>query len=96
MPFTSKSQQKWMFVNKPEMAKRWAKETPDFKKLPEHVKKKSLKKILKKHKGKGGPIDSSFKQASNPINLLRYKGEPPTAQSVPKSKDNYLGNKLTK
>jgi hypothetical protein len=35
MPFKSKAQQKWMFSQKPEMAKRWAKETPDIKKLPE-------------------------------------------------------------
>lgn len=25
---------KWMFSQKPEMAKRWAKETPDIKSLP--------------------------------------------------------------
>ena len=35
MPFKSKAQQKWMFSQHPEMAKRWAKETPDIKKLPE-------------------------------------------------------------
>lgn len=34
MPFKSKAQQKWMFANKPEMAKRWAKETKNIKKLP--------------------------------------------------------------
>ena len=45
MPIVSKAQQGWMFANKPEMAKRWAAETPDMKNLPEHVKKK--KKILK-------------------------------------------------
>lgn len=42
MPFKSKKQMKWMFVNKPEMAKEWAKETPNPKKLPE--KKKKVKK----------------------------------------------------
>lgn len=40
MPFKSKKQQKWMFTNKPEMAKEWAEETKDFSKLPEKVKKK--------------------------------------------------------
>ena len=35
MPFESRAQQRWMFSQKPEMAKRWAKETPDIKKLPE-------------------------------------------------------------
>jgi len=37
MPFKSKAQQKWMFANHPEMAKRWADHTPDIKKLPETV-----------------------------------------------------------
>ena len=38
MPFQSKSQMRWMFSQKPEMAKRWAKETDDPKKLPEKKK----------------------------------------------------------
>jgi hypothetical protein len=37
MPFESKAQQGWMFANKPEMAKRWAAETPNIKNLPQHV-----------------------------------------------------------
>jgi hypothetical protein len=40
MPFKSKTQQKWMFANKPEMAKEWADETPNIKSLPNKVKKK--------------------------------------------------------
>lgn len=39
MPFKSQAQRKWMFVNQPEMAKRWAKETPKGKKLPKKLKK---------------------------------------------------------
>jgi hypothetical protein len=42
MPFKSKAQMKWMFANHPAMAHRWAKETPNIKKLPE--KKKEIKK----------------------------------------------------
>lgn len=36
MPFTSKAQRAWMYANKPEMAKRWEKETPNYvlKRLP--------------------------------------------------------------
>lgn len=44
-PFLSKAQQKWMFANKPEMAKEFAAATPKGKKLPEKVKK------TKKNKG---------------------------------------------
>ncbi|MCX6794808.1 MAG: hypothetical protein NTY31_02385 [Candidatus Falkowbacteria bacterium] len=39
MPFKSQAQRKWMFANKPEMAEKWAKETPKDKKLPKKVKK---------------------------------------------------------
>jgi len=38
MPFKSEKQRRWMFANKPEMAKRWQKHTPKNKKLPEKVK----------------------------------------------------------
>lgn len=44
MPLKSKAQQRFMFAKKPKMAKEWAEETPDIKKLPEHVKKKKPKK----------------------------------------------------
>ena len=40
MPYKSKAQRGWMHANKPEMAKKWDKETPKGKKLPEHVKQK--------------------------------------------------------
>ena len=39
MPFKSEAQRKWMFVNKPKMAKEWAAHTPKEADLPEHVKK---------------------------------------------------------
>lgn len=44
MPFKSKAQAKWMFINKPEMAKEWASKTKSLKKLPIKVKKKKSKK----------------------------------------------------
>ncbi len=44
MPFKSRAQQRWMFSQKPEMAREWAKETPRIDALPEHVKKKKKKK----------------------------------------------------
>lgn len=34
MPFESKAQAKWMFANKPEMAREWASKTKSIKKLP--------------------------------------------------------------
>jgi len=49
MPFLSDSQRRWMFANHPEIAKEWAKETPNIKNLPEHVTKKKKKiSIIKK------------------------------------------------
>lgn len=41
MPFKSKAQAKWMFSNKPKMAKEWASKTKAIKKLP--IKKKAKK-----------------------------------------------------
>lgn len=48
MPFESKAQQRWMFANKPEMAKRWAAVTPNIKNLPARKGKKSLADIYKR------------------------------------------------
>lgn len=46
MPFTSKAQSKWMFANKPEMAKEWASKTPSIEALPKHHKGKGTRKRL--------------------------------------------------
>lgn len=37
MPFKSKAQQRFMFAKHPRIAKRWAKETPDIKSLPDKL-----------------------------------------------------------
>ncbi len=37
MPFRSIAQRKWMFVNHPQMAEKWAKHTPKNASLPERV-----------------------------------------------------------
>ena len=59
MPFKSKAQQRWMYANEPEMAKKWADHTSDHKSLPEKAKKKKKDKekkaallALRKLKGK--------------------------------------------
>ena len=38
MPFKSKAQQRFMFATMPKTAEKWAHETPNIKKLPQHVK----------------------------------------------------------
>ncbi len=43
MPFRSRAQQKFMFARMPKVAKRWAKETPNIKNLPQKVRKKKKK-----------------------------------------------------
>lgn len=50
MPFRSKSQMRRMFATDPEMAQRWADETPNIKDLPEKVKKvhEAAKKLKKR------------------------------------------------
>jgi len=39
MPFKSKAQQRYMFAKHPKIAKRFAEETPNMKKLPKKVKR---------------------------------------------------------
>ena len=51
MPFKSQAQQRWMFARHPEMATRWAAETPNMKRLPDHVKHARRKAMLKELKG---------------------------------------------
>ncbi len=43
MPFQSEQQRKFMYAKHPEIAKRWSKEFPTQKKLPQY--KKSAKKV---------------------------------------------------
>lgn len=40
MPFRSQRQAKWMFANKPKMAREWASKTKSIKRLPKRVRKK--------------------------------------------------------
>ena len=87
MPFESSKQMRAAFggylgSEMKSKAAAWAHETPNIKGLPEHVKKKVLKRSIKRHVGKGGPIPTPFVQAAMPIDLLKVKGEPPTAKST--------------
>jgi hypothetical protein len=56
MPFRSRSQQKYLFAREPEVAERFAEETPKsaYKKLPEHVSrdKNRLKELSNKYRRK--------------------------------------------
>ena len=53
MPFQSKAQQGFMFAKHPKIAKRWAKETPDMKDLPEKKGEHAIRG-LKRAAGKRG------------------------------------------
>lgn len=46
-PFRSKAQARYLFAKEPEVAKEFAAKTKSIKKLPQHVKKKSVKKRSK-------------------------------------------------
>ena len=53
MPFQSKAQAKWMFANKPAMAKEWASKTKSIKALPKKKKKKKGYNFAKAEKRLG-------------------------------------------
>jgi hypothetical protein len=48
-PIKSNAQRKWLWKNKPELAEKWEKETPN-KKLPDKVEKPLKKSTIKKVK----------------------------------------------
>lgn len=48
MPFKSKAQARYLFAREPEVAKRWSKETPSMKSLPEKAKKMKMPAMRKK------------------------------------------------
>ena len=42
MPFKSQAQRAWMYKNKPEMARRWERDTPKHIRLPKRKKGRKL------------------------------------------------------
>lgn len=68
MPFRSKAQQAYLFAREPEVAERFAEETPKsaYKKLPEHVSrdKNRLKQISNKYRRKRNGKDDEARKAS--------------------------------
>ena len=57
MPFVSEAQRRFLYSQHPDIAKRWAKETPKGKKLPKrkrkgaHLSRKSGKRMKRGRKG---------------------------------------------
>ena len=74
MPFQSKSQQRWMFANKPEMAKEWADHTPDIKALPDKAGKPKKKKSKPKQAKEGTVLNDllDMVDADGNVDYYRY------------------------
>jgi hypothetical protein len=70
VPFASRSQQRWMFANHPDMAERWAHETPSIKRLPE---RKAEGGALARY-AQGGPV--------SPLNVLNRQGRVKTGRDA--------------
>ena len=53
MPFRSQAQARWMFANRPAMAREWADKTPSVKALPKRVSHQQAVRaaVLKKLQG---------------------------------------------
>ena len=60
MPFASKAQARFMFSQKPQMAKEWAALTPSIKALPQHVKKAAGKRVGHRNDGEYQPNPTSL------------------------------------
>lgn len=59
MPFESKAQEREMWANQPQIARRWEKETPNRENLPEHVKHSQI---------------SGDRPTHLPINFFSFRG----------------------
>jgi hypothetical protein len=55
MPFASEAQRRWMHVHEPAMARRWEKETPKGKDLPQHVAHQAGGAVAQAEPGGGPP-----------------------------------------
>ncbi len=75
MPFDSKRQARWMFANKPEMARTWAAHTPSMSALPE--------KKTKKHKKRAQVEDLGALFARELFNKSADDQGPPNYQPAP-------------
>lgn len=52
MPFKSQAQRRWMYENRPDLAKEFEAATPKGAKLPEHVKSKKHKPARRRKRGR--------------------------------------------
>lgn len=52
MPFKSEAERRFMWLKHPDIAKRWSKEHPNQKNLPQHVKPKKASHVLTGQKEK--------------------------------------------
>ena len=87
MPFRSLQQARWMFSQKPQMAKEWAKKT-NFSKLPKRV---------KKHKSIKMPKGELIKEHSHLVKVLRSgKGLKKEANKQAKELAEYKKKKRVK
>ena len=60
MPFRSQAQQRFMFSQHPKIAKRWAKETPSMKSLPQHVSQEGMMQDNWDHPGCEDKVGKMF------------------------------------
>jgi len=77
MPFESEAQRRWMYANKPEMAKKWEEHTPEGKDLPERSKTSAFWDMLIKL----GAVDPTIK--SHVARIAQRLGvKPPSAREL--------------
>ena len=93
MPFKSEAQRKWMYANKPEMAKKWQKHTPKGKKLPEKAKKAAAIALYKLAVESEAPQESKATLFAPLIPALATGGYVEAFMNAPDSKAGKLNKK---
>ena len=74
-PFVSQSQRRWMYENKPAMAKEWESHTTKGRKLPEKVKHKTMKSSHSIHKHTSAHDKMSFVAGTKGVRHVGASGK---------------------
>jgi len=76
MPFKSQAQQRMMFATQPKTAEKWAHETPNIKKLPQHVKEEGTDPMVQtaQMSQQSDPMASQPIEIDQPVDQYNHPG----------------------
>ena len=78
MPFKSEAQKKWLYANKPNLATKFAEETPQDAKLPERISSKSSseKRQLARQRTLRKKNNERFGKLTKKLAVNKFRNQP--------------------